>query len=809
LPVVNVQAKILQSPAFVIAGEHYQSSFVVTNQGNTEHTVDVNIISSENMPYVADAQTFTLAPGQSKTVLVDVKTDAKITKKLNHRLQLIVRAPDDTETKMNADSTSWVEILPRISGVADDFHRIPAEMTFRYVSQENQDNSSGFQTELAGQGTLDEQGTQNVKFRFKGPDIQDKSAFGQRDEYTLAYWTNKHELYFGDRSYSVSPLTENCLYGRGLEGRLHLKDNLSLGAYHMETRWLQPTTEETAAYMDYSIQDRHKLGLNYLRKLIDGKLSNIFSVDGELRPFKTTRVELEYSTVPDSTGKDDAYLTRLYGKNDWFQYYFTLTRAGADYPGYYSDLEYLSSGVTVPISRRLKLNTSLRREKNNLESNPSLLTAPLEKYYQFGLDYKLETDTTFSLDWLSRDRCDRLDSPTFDYSENSLRLAVGQGSEKLTTRTSAEFGRTRNHLDDSTSSTERYTASVHLQPNTRQSYSGYIYYDKNSDFTGENRRSTTFGLNACYKIADRTSLSLFLQTNNDQGSARGDRDNLELRLSHIFTNDNTLSVLARQTRYKDSDMKDDTALMVQYAIPLGLPVCKKKSIGSITGCIYDQATQAPIPGAILMLNDLTAVTDSRGNFTFPSIRPGIYYLTVDHAGIGTNRIPNCKTPIELIAEGGQKTQTYIPVTLAATLSGRIMVYSHRQNPDEQAASQAPADMNEACYAVGGNSSTDTAGELREDYGLADVIVELKNDSEIKRTITDKNGRFEFHQLRPVKWTVKIYPNNLPQYHYLEKDTFDLELAPGQNVEIITKVLPKKRRIQIIAEPQTISEKTLP
>ncbi|HDZ69341.1 MAG TPA: hypothetical protein ENH43_02860, partial [Phycisphaerales bacterium] len=77
LPVSKLQAELLESPKFVIAGEEYRASFVVTNQGNTEYTVNTKINSGKNIPYITDAEKFTLAPGQSKTVVVSVKTDAK------------------------------------------------------------------------------------------------------------------------------------------------------------------------------------------------------------------------------------------------------------------------------------------------------------------------------------------------------------------------------------------------------------------------------------------------------------------------------------------------------------------------------------------------------------------------------------------------------------------------------------------------------------------------------------------------------------------------------------------------------------
>ncbi|MCK4826719.1 hypothetical protein KA005_63875, partial [bacterium] len=462
----------------------------------TENALRIKIDSSRGLPFAIDADTFKLALGESKKVKVTVKTDEEITEILRHRLQLTVEAVEDNKSKAKAESASSVEILPRVSGVEDNFHRIPAEITFRYVSQKNEQHTSGFQTEVRGEGTLDEEGKKHIRFRIRGPDVIDKSIFGLRDEYSLSYWTEDYELGFGDRSFSLSSLTENYLYGRGLEGKLNINDDFSLGAYHMKTRWLEPGTEETGAYMDYVINDQYKVGLNYLRKLRDGEVSNITSFEGEFRPFKNTEVEVEYALVPGGTQKDNAYLARLHGHNNWLSYYLRLTHAGPEYPGYYSGLDYVSGGLTVPIDKRLKLNASFRRQENNLDLDPLFYSAPLEKYYQLGLDYKMETNTTFSLDWLSRNRHDQLDSPAFDYKDNTFRFGIGQSFKKLTLYGSAELGKTENKLDNTTSNLERYTASASFTPNDRQFYSSYLYYDKNSDFTGEDRRSTTMGFSA-------------------------------------------------------------------------------------------------------------------------------------------------------------------------------------------------------------------------------------------------------------------------------------------------------------------------
>lgn len=805
LPVIKLEAKLLDAPESVIAGKNYQASFVIANQSNMESSIRIKVADGDNLPFVIDADTFKLAPGESRKVNVTVKTNTEITKIMKHRLQLIAEAVKDGSIEAKIESASLVEILPRVSGIQDNFHRIPTEVTLRYVSENNERNTSAFQTEVSGEGTLDEEGKKHVKFHFRGPDVMDKSIFGLRDEYYLDYWTEDYALGIGDRYYCLSKLTENYLYGRGLEGKLNVNDRFSVGAYHMKTRWRQPGIEETGAFADYLISDKCKIGLNYLRKHRDGKVSNITSVEGELKPFKDTQLDLEYALGPGGDGKDNAYLAHLYGRHKWLNYYLKLHHAGPDYPGYYSDLDYISGGLTIPINKCLRLNANFRRQEDNLDSDPSKTIAPLEKYYQLGLDYKMKTNTTFSFDWRSQDRYDRFNNPAFDYRENTSRFGIGQSFKKLTLYASAELGETENKLDGSTSNLERYTASAYFRPTKRQYYSGYIYYDKNSDFTGEGRRSTTVGVNARYEIANRTSFNLTFQTNDQQGLSHGDRDNLELGLNHTFANNHQLSVVARHTRYRNSYMKDNTALAVQYVIPLGLPVARKKSVGCVKGYVYDEETQNPIGDCLLRLNGLTAVTNKAGNFTFPSVSCGKYCLSVDTASIGMSRIPSQKTPIELAVKGGEETPVIIPITRATQLSGRVIVYDYERNHDKVTSSDKYIGADEDGYIVGADSSYGKGDKLIESHGLANTVIELRDSSEVKRIVTDNQGYFAFDQVRPGRWTLKIDSDNLPEYYYFENGIFELELKPGQKMEIFIKVLPKKRRIRIIAEPQTLVE----
>ena len=200
---------------------------------------------------------------------------------------------------------------------------------------------------------------------------------------------------------------------------------------------------------------------------------------------------------------------------------------------------------------------------------------------------------------------------------------------------------------------------------------------------------------------------------------------------------------------------------------------------------------------------LTAVTNNSGNFTFPVVKPGFRYLIVDPVSIGLKRIPNLKSPVGLEVtssshKGGQERSVIIPVVQAAWLSGQIMVYGYEDDNNKI----TQGDPNKPYYIAG---NTGKNGKLCANYGLAGTVVELRKGSEIKRAVTNSEGNFELAGLRPGKSIIKIYSNNLPEYHYLEKDTFTIDLKPGQGTEISTRVLPKKRRIKIISEPRTLIE----
>ncbi|MDI6795026.1 MAG: hypothetical protein QME81_19515, partial [bacterium] len=178
------------------------------------------------------------------------------------------------------------------------------------------------------------------------------------------------------------------------------------------------------------------------------------------------------------------------------------------------------------------------------------------------------------------------------------------------------------------------------------------------------------------------------------------------------------------------------------------------------------------------------------------------------ARIGLNRIAVQPTPIKITVESGRETFIEIGITQSAALSGQVMVYGFEDKDTNNFLGEKSVDKRVNYYVRGNTHSSLNHDETKlvKACGLAGILVELTNGSGIKRRLTNGEGRFEFEELRPGIWTLKIYNHNLPEYYYLEKDTFEFELTPGQEKEALVKVLPKKRLIHIIEEGGTLLEK---
>lgn len=813
LPVTKLALLVEEKAESVIAGETYEIKLRLVNQSNVGLPIRLEVSSSENYPAEIEPEEATLAAGQSVPLSVTVQTDAQERRPRTHYVRVKAQAEEINNGETTAGITVGVEIIPRVTGELDMYHRLPAELTVRLAGEES---SAGVQVELRGEGPLDEEKTKRLEFLFRGPDIQDKGPLGWRDEYYLSYFAPELDVRLGDQSYGLSRLTSYSRYGRGLGVDFHPpQEPTAGGAYYLDERWSRPDRQEGGLYVAHRVNARVLARLNFLRRerasgndyvALDDTL---WSVEAETKPREDMNLQVEYARCDsdrDQGGGEEAYRVEWDGRIGQRGYYRAAKfHADPDYYGCYHDSDHVYASLSYPLAPRLQGHVSYNRYESNLDLRPENRTAQRETLWQAGANYSLERGWYLALDYDDFERYDRLMPAQFDYREEAVRLGVGRSAEKYSFRVEVRGGDQEDRLSGDSETVWNYNFFTTYRPRREAFFTLYAGFGDDEALSSSRLLGASNNLGASVAWRLRPDLDLdfwYTKYNFDGGDYRPESDSYNLRLCYELPNTHRLILEARHNTGEWRD--DETCYQLAYTIPLGLPVAKKKNIGSIRGRVYDAEApgQPGVAGVILRTNGATAVTNAKGEFIFPSAAPGTYQLFVDRPSIGLERVTEQKLPLTVEVVATAVTGVEIGLVRAATVSGTVLLIPANGNGNGNGVNGNGGNHND--NGANGNGAVVIGAPganngKQEPTGLANMLVELANGQETLRRITDQNGRFLFDSVRPGPWRLKVYDHNLPAYHYLEMPEQDLTLEPGARAEITVRVLPKVRQIRFIDE----------
>jgi hypothetical protein len=770
----KLEMKLLEVPKSVIAGETYRIGLLLSNESNIADSVRITAASLENSIVAMETARVFLAKGESKTVHLSVRTDPKISKIFKDKIQIQARFSSDKEDVLS--QLSVLDVIPKVTGSEDRHHRIPVELGLSQVFEKGRSVESGFQGELSGEGSLGENSDHKIAFKMRGPDIYQTSIYGQHDEYVAGYISKNMDLSVGDRPFSLSPLTEQHRYGRGIEAQMRIP-RVETGGYVFKTRWYNPAEQEGAGYVRYKTGEKTEVSMQFMHKDVVERGGDVISAGARWRPDMNNDLELEVALGKKEGAGQKGFYAKGTGQSRRLYYYMNMIYTDPDFPGYYKDTRLASGGVTLSLKENIRINAVYRTERQKYTVDTMMYVAPLSQYAQLGFYYRFADGTSVNLDAVRQSREDRYPVPRFNYDDQYLRIGFTKAFAKISLNGAADLGRSDNHLTNKTSNSRRFNAGVHFHPTPSQAYQSYIQYDDNERYGLGRTNRLTLGFNAMMNLGDGTRFTLNFQNNHSLESYYFDRDMFEMGLTQKLFADQTLSVRARHTLLRNSLERKETAVMVDYRIRWGIPVGAKKSTGVVTGRLFDQETQLPLRDVVVRINGSSAVTDAYGNFMFPSLKPGTYYLHLDKEKIGLNRTTVKPTPMEMVVLGGERQSVDLGVIRSAAYSGRIILC---KPPTDSSASQTTTAIlrENGEYAIIGDGMNGNSpeGGLEEDcVGLANILIEITKGGETLRRLTDSKGRFQFDEVRPGSWDVKLYPYNLPEYHAFDKDAFTAEL----------------------------------
>lgn len=806
LPVVKFEALVEYKPEVVMAGDDYKVRLRLVNNGNSTTAMKLNVKGYPDYPMIVDPIETVLETGGSKLVNLFIATDKELTKRMNHTLTITTEAKAPNHEIVSSQHTILTEIMPKLTASIDMRHRIPSQIRFIAVGDKEED---GLQMEYSGTGSLDEAGRRRIDFIFRGPDTQGKSVYGARDALQFNYSGQFLNLHAGDRTYALSPLTERFIYARGVDASIH-PEGFDIGSFYAETRWEMPQKKEIGAYASCDFNDKFRIRGNFLNKQrdetasIDGYEANIYSFQANINPDPRFNLGLEYGYCLNETGdkSDDlAHRITLDGQqSNRLWYTFENTYAGPGFLGYYKDVLYSNGSIAASIYRNLRGNLSYRYYKNNIDSDPAKITAPREQSVRGGLSYPFASGTSISLDYELIHREDELSSAQYDFDEGIWRFGLGQSFNKFRLQANTERAILDNKFQSGSNKTlERYNIFAYFCPTSRQSYSIYTSIG-HKDLSADPARATNIGASASLQLMKSLGLSINYQKNNLDSDKLKPQDYLFSTVNLRLPNKHSVFFRARWFKFEDVE-REDFSFYAAYTIPFNIPAAKKKSIGILKGMVSDRdrAGIPPLKNVILTADGLSTMTNEKGEYTFPVMKAGSYALRIDQKSIGFKKTTTEPLPILVKVQGGKTSVQEIGIVSACRISGRVVLYAI---DPEKAFGDLKTTEKDGFFVTG--SGRTKAGPLRKDDlkesgGLHRVLVQISRGKEVLQQYTDDKGGFSFRKIRPGEWQLRVYDQNLPMHHYLEKEIFQITLKSGAEKEITPKVLPRLRSVRIIDE----------
>jgi hypothetical protein len=780
----------------VIAGDRPGSEFMVTNRSNAALSVELEVLS--NGPGVSqDARTVRLETGESRAVAVSVATDPDLALKLRQQVQLKATARVPGKGTVSASAMTEFEVIPRISGKGDDFNRLPAEAGFSAIGASGAQGYGQFR--ISGAGALDSSGSRRLDFYFRGPGRETGRdltyPFGIRpDEYRLSYESRDLAVRAGDGAFTLTRLTNSGRYGRGLDVAAAV-GRWSVRGYAERLLLQTDGGHEKALQIGWGPDARTAFSLSYVTRKEENlqAASQIISLQSRLAR-KDFRLNMEYSWDWSETGGIRPANSALWieGGNRYKRWdsQFTIVRSGAQYHGYYENLDYNLFETAYGGTSRWSARASYRDQKTHDGVGPYVQPF-FDRTVQAGAQYQAFRWLSVSLDERLHDRRDLSGQGQFDYRDSTLRLGAYYFAGTFGLQNFVDIGRTLNRLSGASEKLAEYSVSANYLAMDRLSLAAYVHYrDQKESFTGDKIRRVDMSFNAGLKLG-RFDVAAFYHTavlrdiyRNPLSSGDFADPNFLLDNYDTFGASVTWRVwhghaLAFKFQkmvhpYWDGSPPKAFIGMLEYSIPVGLPVSRKRSVGTLRGRIYDTGGgMRGVPGVIVKVNDLATVTGPKGEYVFNGLTPGPYLLTLDDRRAATGKVPVEKMPMTVVVEGGRKLDRPIALTEGASVGGRIVIYDT------------------------GKSGSAPAPQLAERAPLCGATVVLQSEGDVLEQVTDGEGRFLFDSLRPGLYTLHVFGDDLPELHVFERHTFEFDLKPGAKEEVTIKVVPVARSIQII------------
>ncbi len=783
-PIISVELSVVEAPLFVEAGTPYRVTFSIEHKGNENAIVDLVVKSSAGFEVGLDTSKIELAPQQTRLLSAEVLSPKNLTRPVKDRL--FIRATAGHDTLVSGTQTySVVNIVPASARTEAKYRQLPSRFTTRYVGGDGKD---GVQFELAGAGPLDDH-DHHIEYRFRGPERFENNAFGLRDEVYLKLRAKDGSISAGDQNFAVSNLLERGRLGRGVELDVD-KGNVEVRALSFQSRAQIPDYEGIGGYVGYKIDRRFSIRGNILSKKTERVDEELFGISTTFEPVRKWKVNLETARSLESYVNETpwAFWSRIDGREGTTQISLQKHYAAPQFHGQIQDLDQNLVDLFTSLPYGFGWVNAYRDFAENLYNNLSIPTAPREQHFRTGFNYRNSSIANASVDFETHIRRDNLSDSEVDNRVSFVTARLQKPFRKIGFSSTITRGVRKDYLSGQESDLESYRLSVDARPVRGQKCEGW-WQTGHSGYSIDAKRSSILGFNAEYNTLNLWKLSASIQIVDRDNNK--DFESLQYDIGVLYEprKDHFVTLKLRKRDFDELQFDHETAYLISYQLPVGIPIGRKRDQGSLQGRIYDIDNPATggIPGALLRVGDRTTLSDKNGKFVFHSLPRGMHYLQIENAAFGLDRVPMQRMPVEISVAGARTESVELKISKSCTISGNVSVYGHRDENTERG------------VLIEGTTTDSLARQPRELQplrGLADCNLALSNGEETIMVTTASDGSFAVRKLRPGVWTVAVQTTNFPEYHRLEQESYTVTLNPGESENLNLQVVPRARRLLI-------------
>ncbi|MFA5850479.1 MAG: hypothetical protein WC833_11430 [Bacteroidales bacterium] len=756
-----------KAPTYLFSDDSLGVGFRIRNLSNidimvTSSIINGRIIENRNFKIPIDSSILT-------KVSVSVPQNLYYYTKQNISLSASVNEKPDVESS----ASYLIDIIPSGKVKFDGYNRFPLKVTGIFATNNRMEKRDyGIMLDIVGSGLISEKKSRRLEFHLRGPDRGGNPTLGLSDEYYLNYTSSHTKISIGDNNYRLSDLTESSRSGRGIELQQSF-GKFSVGSFFHFPRYYPEIKNIFAIYTDYKINQKIRLSAGYLNKSnTKNEISNLLSISGIINPFSWgySEFELAMGKKPGQTTK--AYKFSVNINKSIFASHFNITHADPGFSGYVSNSSYLSSGITANLKKKMSISLNYDINRSNLTLDTIYTNAPYSKNINLMTNYRMSANNSIGFGAYIITMEDRAPNPIFNYKKYNGRVSFQSKFKRVSINFQAELGKIINNLGTKNGElTDFYNGCIFLRYSFNESVSatGFLNYQGGKQYLLTSTQRFYYGGTLQASIRKKTQISFDYRNNYEMKEYYRDRSLLSLQIHQKINSNHEFELGANYNLLKNSLNKKELSMQIRYTYTINIPLSKKKDVGSLTGKVIDMGV-GQVNGVILNLNGDITMTDKNGNFEFPMVKVGTYILAIDESSTGLNAIACIPGPYLIKIAPGRETQFELSLTRAARIKGRLVI-----REDETSGKKGFFPVKEE---------------------IENLIIEASNGSETFRTLTYRDGTFNFDDLRPGSWYIKIYPNGIPQGYKLDKDQFILDLTLGKEENLDVIIFKKAREIKL-------------